>query len=402
MIDVAVAAWWGVHIGGIWRKCAAQPRHRVDPSEGREWAAAQGCRPRRLGRRWTISGRRGHPVSPHRFHAEQIVVGAEPAAVLCEKRYHQVARQTWRGRGPAAGVTLGNGHERRSRRRDGTQERCRWEIRDPRVRGELQQDKFRALPPDNWRRRVPGSGRPLSATGIPPRRLASASSRRSRWGAPATGRRRSRTVKRFGHARLRRGATATSTPSSRRVVGAAVPLGSEGWMGSATAPIRRPHGWDVTTVPGRGRRRGSSPSHRSGQLGGFAEAVGGAATTRSRTGVRETFRAFEAITRSRWRPASGWTISTAGQDDSDTVLPCRAQWQARRVRRRCPNPPNPTHDRGAHMQISTVAGIYEGMKATRGNSRRCSQQSTQETAPGSRAALLPTPVSSSTTTGPST
>ena len=111
--------------------------------------------------------------SPHRFHAEQIVAAAEAGKhVFCEKPFTttvaeaDVALDAVR----AAGVALGIGHERRFEPAVmELQERCRsGDLGIPLVfEGNFSQDKFLALPPDNWRLspELAPVG-PLSATGI--------------------------------------------------------------------------------------------------------------------------------------------------------------------------------------------------------------------------------------------
>ncbi len=111
--------------------------------------------------------------TPHKFHAEQIVAAALAGKhVFCEKPLTTSGDEarTALAAVAAAGVQLGIGHERRfepavMRLRD----QCRaGELGTPLVfEGNFSQDKFLALPPDNWRlsdRDAPVG--PLSATGI--------------------------------------------------------------------------------------------------------------------------------------------------------------------------------------------------------------------------------------------
>jgi predicted dehydrogenase len=111
--------------------------------------------------------------TPHRFHAEQIEKAAQAGKhVFCEKPLCLTGADVRRAVAAVkkAGVTLGIGHERRF-------EPAMIELRQRFKAGEFgeilqieanfSQDKFFALPPDNWRLSpVLAPNGPLTATGI--------------------------------------------------------------------------------------------------------------------------------------------------------------------------------------------------------------------------------------------
>jgi predicted dehydrogenase len=320
LIDVAVVGlgWWGRNIVGL---LAGSERLRVvlgvDPEpEGREWAAARG-----LAATGDLQEALDDPridavilCSPHRFHAGQIVAVAEAGKhVFCEKPFTTTVAEADVALAAvqAAGVTLGIGHERRFEPAVmELQERCRsGELGVPLVfEGNFSQDKFLALPPDNWRLSPAlAPVGPLSATGIhlvdlavsilgePDSVWARLSTRATTF---ANGDTLSVTL---GFAE---GATATITAIlTTPFVGRMCVLGSEGWMEIRDrSHPERPAGWDVTTASRDGGRREwfvpPSPAVRD-NLHRFADAVGGAGVYPVTTAeIRATVRAFEAITRS--------------------------------------------------------------------------------------------------------
>jgi predicted dehydrogenase len=235
--------------------------------------------------------------SPHRFHTQQIVAAAEAGKhVFCEKPLATTAEEVDVALAAvsAAGVQLGVGHERR----------C-----VPLVfEGNFSQDKFLALPPDNWRLSASEAPvGPLSATGIHLVDLAISifGTPESVWARLSTratafenGDTLSITLAFPG------GATATITAIlTTPFIGRVCLLGSEGWMEIRDrAHPETPSGWDVIT-----QRRGSSPDQRFvppnqpvlDNLERFARAVEGAADYPiSYEEMRATVRAFAAITRS--------------------------------------------------------------------------------------------------------
>lgn len=252
--------------------------------------------------------------SPHRFHAEQVVAAAGAGKhVFCEKPFcttgaeADVALAAVR----AAGVQLGIGHERRFEPPVvALQERCRsGELGELLVfEGNFSQDKFLALPPDNWRLSATEAPvGPLSATGIhlvdlaisvlgtPTEVWARLSTRATTFGNGDT------LAVTLGFAQ---GATAVITAIlTTPFVGRVCVLGSRGWseVRDRSHP-EEPSGWDVTTVLRGGQPRTESFGPSSpvrANLERFAAAVGGGAPypvplEQIGAGVR----AFEAITRS--------------------------------------------------------------------------------------------------------
>lgn len=252
--------------------------------------------------------------SPHRFHTQQIVAAAEAGKhVFCEKPLATMAEEVDAALAAvsAAGVQLGVGHERRFEPPViDLQQRCRaGDLGVPLVfEGNFSQDKFLALPPDNWRLSASEAPvGPLSATGIHLVDLAISifGTPESVWARLSTratafenGDTLSITLAFPG------GATATITAIlTTPFIGRVCLLGSEGWMEIRDrAHPETPSGWDVIT-----QRRGSSPDQRFvppnrpvlDNLERFARAVEGAADYPiSHDEMRATVRAFAAITRS--------------------------------------------------------------------------------------------------------
>ena len=198
--------------------------------------------------------------SPHRFHAEQIVAAAAAGKhVFCEKPLCTTGEEVVRAVAAvqSAGVVLGIGHERRF-------EPAVIELRRRFDSGEFgtilgieanfSQDKFLALPPDNWRfSPTEAPAGPLSATGIHLVDLSVALLGRPEavWARLATrathfanGDTLSMTMAFPG------GASATLTALlTTPFIGRLAVFGSEGWMEirDRTHP-ESPTGWDVTEV----------------------------------------------------------------------------------------------------------------------------------------------------------
>ena len=104
--------------------------------------------------------------SPHRFHVEQIVAAARASKhVFCEKPFSARAAEADRALQAVqeAGVQLGIGHERRFEPAVvELSDRALGDLGVPLAfEGNFSQDKFLALPPDNWRlsASTPRSGR---------------------------------------------------------------------------------------------------------------------------------------------------------------------------------------------------------------------------------------------------
>ena len=227
-------------------------------------------------------------TTPHRFHAEQIKAAARAGKhVFCEKplctTFADASDAIAATR--SAGVVLGIGHERRF-------EPAVIELRRRIAAGDLgtvlqieanfDQDKFLALPPDNWRlsKELAPVG-PLSGTGIHLVDLSIAilGPAESVW------------------ARL-------STRGTQFANGDTLGIyGSQGWIEirDRTHP-EHPTGWDVTTcLRGQERTTVFMPPHPAvrANLEAFAQAVRGVAdypvTQRE---MLANVAAFEAVTRS--------------------------------------------------------------------------------------------------------
>jgi predicted dehydrogenase len=320
MINAAIAGlgWWGKTIArDLAASALIRPVLGIDPEE-KSRAAAQ-----ELG--FPISARFEEALenptigaiiicSPHKYHAAQIIAAAKAGKhVFCEKPLCSTAVEAEAviSTVKAAGVQLGIGHERRF-------EPAILDMRRRLAEGEFgtallleanfSQDKFLALPADNWRLSVSEAPvGPLSATGIHLADLAIAL-----FGAPnkvwarlatrgsnfANGDTLSVTLG------FENGATAMITAIlATPFVGRVALYGSKGWIEirDRTHP-EQPTGWDVTTVH-RGTAPASSfwPPHLAvrDNLEAFAAAIkGGASYPISLAEMTANVRTFEAITRS--------------------------------------------------------------------------------------------------------
>jgi predicted dehydrogenase len=320
LIDVAVVGlgWWGRNVVGLLADSERlRPVLGVDPQpEGRAWAAARG-----LDTTGDLRDALEDPgidavilCSPHRFHAEQIVAAAEAGKhAFCEKPFTTTTADADAALAAvaAAGVCLGVGHERRFEPPVmELQERCRrGDLGVPLVfEGNFSQDKFLALPPDNWR--LSGTEAPvgpLSATGIHLVDLAVSilGEPREVWARLST---RATT---FGNGDtlsvtlgFASGATASITAIlTTPFIGRICVLGSEGWMEIRDrSHPESPTGWDVTTVRRGGEREEQFVAPNPAVLDNlerFASAVEGVGSYPVPPAqIRATVRAFEAITRS--------------------------------------------------------------------------------------------------------
>lgn len=320
MIDVAVVGlgWWGRTVVGV---LAGSERLRpvlgVDTQpEGRQWAQDQG-----LAVVSDIGEALADPridavilCSPHRFHAEQVVAAAEAGKhVFCEKPFttNSAEAEAALAAVAAAGVRLGIGHERRFEPAVmELQDLCRsGEIGTPLVfEGNFSQDKFLALPPDNWRlSSTEAPVGPLSATGIhlvdlaisilgePTEVWARLSTRATSFANGDT-----LTVT-LGFADG--GTAAITAVLATPFIGRVCVLGSAGWMEVRDrSHPESPSGWDVTL-----QYRDAEPSTRfvppspavRDNLERFAAAVEGEGEYPvTAADIRANVRAFEAITRS--------------------------------------------------------------------------------------------------------
>ncbi|MHB2166381.1 Gfo/Idh/MocA family protein [Alsobacter sp. R-9] len=252
--------------------------------------------------------------SPHKFHADQIVAVAKAGKhVFCEKPLCTTGADVEKALAAVrdAGVVLGIGHERRF-------EPSVIAMRAALAGGEFgtpllmeanfSQDKFFALPPDNWRLSpVEAPVGPLSATGIhlvdlsiavfgrPIEVWARLATRGSRF---ANGDTLSVTMG------FENGATATLTAIlATPFVGRLAVYGSGGWIEirDRTHP-EKSTGWDVTTVKRGGTPETTfSPPHPAvrDNLEAFAAAAaGGAPYPVTHDEMLFNVRAFEAISRS--------------------------------------------------------------------------------------------------------
>jgi predicted dehydrogenase len=320
LLDVAVVGlgWWGRNIVGL---LAGSDQLRpvlgvdVEP-QGREWAAAQG-----MAATGDLQEALDDPriaavilCSPHRFHAEQIVAAAEAGKhVFCEKPFTTTVAEADAALAAvaAAGVRLGIGHERRFEPPVmELQELCRSGVLGtPLVfEGNFSQDKFLALPPDNWRlSSTEAPVGPLSATGIhlvdlaisvlgePIEVWARLSTRATTFANGDT-----LTIT-LGFAD---GATAAITAVlTTPFIGRICVLGSTGWMEIRDrSHPESPSGWDVTVqyrdaAPARSFVP-PSPAVRD-NLERFADAVEGREEYPvTAADIRANVRTFEAITRS--------------------------------------------------------------------------------------------------------
>lgn len=252
--------------------------------------------------------------TPHGRHAGQIVAAAEAGKhVFCEKPLttNGLEARAAVAAVEKAGVQLGIGHERRF---EPAVQRLRamcgdGELGVPLVlEGNFSQDKFLALPPDNWRLSATDAPvGPLSATGIHLVDLAIAVFGRpvevwARLGTLATGFANGDTLTvtlGFDGGRTALLTAVLTTPFAGRVT----VLGSRGWMEIRDREHpENPQGWDVTTVFRGGRPTTEfCPPHPSvrANLEAFARAAaGGAAYPVPYDEMLANADAFEAITRS--------------------------------------------------------------------------------------------------------
>jgi predicted dehydrogenase len=310
--------WWGQNIV---RELATSERIRpvlgVDPEPaGRERAQALG-----LDATAQLQGALDDPrvdavvlCSPHRFHSAQIIAAAQAGKhVFCEKPFCTTSAEADAAIAAveAAGVRLGIGHERRFEPPViELQTRCRsGELGVPLVfEGNFSQDKFLALPLDNWRLSATEAPvGPLSATGIHLVDLAI-----SIFGDPSeVWARLSTRATSFENGDTLSitlgfpgGATATITAIlTTPFVGRVCVLGSDGWMEIRDrSHPESPAGWDVTTMHRRdGREERFVPPGAAvrDNLERFADAVEGVGDYPVTTAeIRANVRAFEAISRS--------------------------------------------------------------------------------------------------------
>jgi len=321
VIDVAIVGlgWWGRNIT---RELRGSERLRVvlgvDPHrESRLAAEADG-----LATTGSLQEALGSPAidavviaSPHRFHVEQMMASAAAGKhVFCEKPFSTSSSDADRAIAAVKGVglQLGIGHERRfepavvelqRRVREG-------DLGTPLAfEGNFSQDKFLALPPDNWRLSATEAPvGPLSATGIHLVDLAI-----SLFGQPAEARAHLATrATSFANGdtlsvtlMFPGGETAVITAIlTTPFIGRICVLGSQGWM---EIRDRRhpedPAGWDVN-VKHRGQEEAQTrffPPARAVRtnLEAFADAVEGRVDYPvSPAEIAANVRTFEAITHS--------------------------------------------------------------------------------------------------------
>lgn len=330
VIDAAIVGlgWWGRKVA---RELSASTRIRavlgVDPDP----AARDRARALGLSTAPDLAQAVTDPAidavvvcSPHRVHAAQIVAAAEAGKhVFCEKPFCTTSAEADVALAAvaAAGVQLGVGHERRFEPavRD-LQARCRaGQLGVPLVfEGNFSQDRFLALPPDNWRlSRTQAPVGPLSAAGIHLVDLAvcllgEPSAVWARLSTRATSFENGDTLS--VTLAFPDGATAAITAIlTTPFIGRICVLGSDGWteIRDRSHP-ESPEGWDVTTVHRRrGREERFFPPHDAVRenLESFADAVADvAAYPVTSAEIRATVRAFEAISRS----ALSGTVETVG------------------------------------------------------------------------------------------
>lgn len=320
LINAAIVGlgWWGQNIA---RELATSERIRpvlgVDP----EPASQERARARGLPAMASLQDALDAPqidavilCSPHRFHSAQIIAAAEAGKhVFCEKPFCTTSAEADAAivAVEAAGVRLGIGHERRFEPAVmELQARCRsGELGTPLVfEGNFSQDKFLALPPDNWRlSSAEAPVGPLSATGIHLVDLAI-----SIFGEPSeVWARLSTRATSFENGdtlsvtlAFASGATAVITAIlTTPFIGRMCVLGSEGWMEIRDrSHPESPAGWDVTTV-----HRGYEKEERffppsaavRDNLERFADAIEGVGDYPVTTAeIRANVKAFEAIVRS--------------------------------------------------------------------------------------------------------
>jgi predicted dehydrogenase len=318
MIDVALVGlgWWGRTLQReLAQSSLLRPVLAVDPSDEAR-AAVRGME---TSARFEDALERDDIAaviicSPHQYHASQIVAAARAGKhVFCEKplcsnsaQMREVAEAVG-----AAGVQLGIGHERRFEPGmiDLKRRLVAGELGTPLlVEGNFSQDKFLALPADNWRlSAVAAPVGPLSATGIHLVDLAIAF-----FGKPAEVWARLTTRgSAFANGDtlaimmgFESGASALLTAIlATPFIGRLALFGSRGWteIRDRTHP-EQPSGWDVSTA-----ERGGPPTTRflpphpaaRDNLESFARAaVGEARYPVSLEEMTANVQAFEAITRS--------------------------------------------------------------------------------------------------------
>ncbi len=317
-IAIVGMGWWGRTIAAQARESEfLEPVLVVEPDpQARAAAEAMGLR---VADRFEAALEDPHVeavvlCSPHKFHAEQIAAAAEAGRhVFCEKPLCTTRREveTAIAAVERAGVVLGIGHERRF-------EPAIIELRARFARGEFgeilniegnfSQDKFLALPRDNWRfSPVDAPAGPLSATGIHLVDLSIALLGRPRevWARLATrgsdfanGDTLSITLG------FENGASATLTALlATPFIGRFAVFGAQGWVEVRDrAHPESPAGWDVLDV-----LRGSRPTSRffaphpvvRDNLDAFAQAVRGVAPYPvTHDEMLANVRSFEAIIRS--------------------------------------------------------------------------------------------------------
>ena len=252
--------------------------------------------------------------SPHKHHAAQIVAAAKAGKhVFCEKPLSTTAHEmeAVAAAVKAAGVQLGIGHERRFepgvielRRRLAAGELGTALL----MEGNFSQDKFLALPADNWRlsaKDVPVG--PLSATGIHIVDLSIALLGKpvEVWARLATRGSAFANGDTLGvMIAFESGATALLTAVlATPFMGRIALFGSQGWVEirDRTHP-EHPTGWDMTTVyrgrPASNRFLPPHPSVRD-NIESFARAAAGLAPYPiGLDEIASNVRTFEAITRS--------------------------------------------------------------------------------------------------------
>ncbi|MCW2710119.1 MAG: oxidoreductase [Marmoricola sp.] len=319
-IQVAVVGlgWWGQNIiGQVAQSELLSVRTGVDPdAAGRARAEALGV-PTTAGFASALEDPAIDAVilcSPHRMHSYQVVAAARAGKhVFCEKPFSTSSVDSDRALEAVtkAGVRLGIGHERRF-------ESAVVEMRERLDSGDLgvplvfegtfSQDKFLALPSDNWRlssEHAPVG--PLSATGIHLVDLAIAmmGSPTQVWAQLST---RATSFENGDNLTITMtfadGGTAVITAVlTTPFIGRVCVMGSQGWMEIRDrSHPESPTGWDVTTT-----HRDGSPELRFFEpepavlinLEAFARSVMGKAEYPVTLGeIRSNVRAFEAITRS--------------------------------------------------------------------------------------------------------
>lgn len=310
--------WWGRTIArDLAQSTVIRPVLGIDPLEGGRQVAAEFGLKTSARFEDALEDSNVDAVilcSPHRFHADQIVAAAKAGKhVFCEKPLCTTGADVERAVAAVreAGVQLGIGHERRF-------EPSVIDLRNRFAAGEFgtalqieanfSQDKFFALPPDNWRLSPAESPvGPLSATGIhlvdlsiaifgqPKEVWARLSTRGSSF---ANGDTLAITIG------FENGATALlSAILATPFVGRLAVYGSKGWMEirDRTHP-ENPTGWDVTTVHrGEDPKTVFAPPHPAvrDNLESFARAITGMAPYPvSLEEMAANVRTFEAISRS--------------------------------------------------------------------------------------------------------